>query len=189
MRVKESHFALSRTCARRCGRKNSIQDEPCERRAEPLFRLRQCEARMSKKALLLNEIEQTPEPLLDEVLDCPGLHAGDTESQTVGCRHTNPDICAKNSLPIHNILGARAVIQTGLCRQADSFRACIAFPPPARYAAPHERIPRQPGDGSPTRAARGRARRARSRHRRDVRPFSRSRRPGRHQDCHLRDVA
>jgi hypothetical protein len=25
---------------------------------------------MSKKELLLNEIEQTPEPLLDEVLDC-----------------------------------------------------------------------------------------------------------------------
>lgn len=23
----------------------------------------------------------------------------DTEKQTQGCRHTNPDICAKNSLP------------------------------------------------------------------------------------------
>jgi hypothetical protein len=27
------------------------------------------------------------------------LKAGDTPEQTVGCRHTNPDICAKNALP------------------------------------------------------------------------------------------
>lgn len=26
------------------------------------------------------------------------LQVGDTEAQTVGCRHTNPDICAKHSL-------------------------------------------------------------------------------------------
>ena len=26
------------------------------------------------------------------------LLPGDTERQTVGCRHTNPNICAKNSL-------------------------------------------------------------------------------------------
>lgn len=26
------------------------------------------------------------------------LAAGDTPSQTVGCRHTNPDICAKHSM-------------------------------------------------------------------------------------------
>ena len=27
------------------------------------------------------------------------LDARDTPEQTVGCRHTNPDICAKHSLP------------------------------------------------------------------------------------------
>lgn len=27
------------------------------------------------------------------------LKPKDTETQTVGCRHTNPDICAKNRLP------------------------------------------------------------------------------------------
>lgn len=27
------------------------------------------------------------------------LHTLDTEVQTCGCRHTNPDICAKNALP------------------------------------------------------------------------------------------
>ncbi len=27
------------------------------------------------------------------------LTAKDTATQTVGCRHTNPDICAKNGLP------------------------------------------------------------------------------------------
>lgn len=27
------------------------------------------------------------------------LHPLDSETQTVGCRHTNPDICGKNGLP------------------------------------------------------------------------------------------
>ena len=27
------------------------------------------------------------------------LQVGDSETQTVGCRHTNPDICSKHSLP------------------------------------------------------------------------------------------
>ena len=27
------------------------------------------------------------------------LHPSDTEKQTHGCRHTNPDICAKNLMP------------------------------------------------------------------------------------------
>lgn len=27
------------------------------------------------------------------------LGAGDTATQTEGCRHTNPDICAKNAMP------------------------------------------------------------------------------------------
>ena len=31
------------------------------------------------------------------------LNPKDTEKQTFGCRHTNPDICAKNGLP--NVCG------------------------------------------------------------------------------------
>jgi hypothetical protein len=27
------------------------------------------------------------------------LHEVDTETTTLGCRHTNPDICAKNQMP------------------------------------------------------------------------------------------
>lgn len=27
------------------------------------------------------------------------LHPNDSETQTVGCRHTNSDICAKNEMP------------------------------------------------------------------------------------------
>ena len=27
------------------------------------------------------------------------LKQGDTENKTVGCRHTNPDICGKNLMP------------------------------------------------------------------------------------------
>lgn len=27
------------------------------------------------------------------------LKNGDTELKTIGCRHTNPDICAKNMMP------------------------------------------------------------------------------------------
>lgn len=27
------------------------------------------------------------------------LHSLDTENQTFGCRHTNPDICSNNSIP------------------------------------------------------------------------------------------
>jgi hypothetical protein len=27
------------------------------------------------------------------------LHSQDTPTQTVGCRHTQPDICAKNRMP------------------------------------------------------------------------------------------
>jgi hypothetical protein len=28
------------------------------------------------------------------------LHTLDTENQTFGCRHTNPSICGKHSLPV-----------------------------------------------------------------------------------------
>lgn len=34
----------------------------------------------------------------DKAFHAP-LHPVDTEKQTKGCRHTNPDICAKNRLP------------------------------------------------------------------------------------------
>lgn len=34
----------------------------------------------------------------DKAFHAP-LHPVDTEKQTKGCRHTNPDICAKHSLP------------------------------------------------------------------------------------------
>ena len=34
----------------------------------------------------------------DKAFHAP-LHPLDTEKQTVGCRHTNPDICAKNGIP------------------------------------------------------------------------------------------
>ena len=41
------------------------------------------------------------------------LQNGETEKQTVGCRHTNPDACAKHSLP-----GVCAfVCGDGICRE------------------------------------------------------------------------
>lgn len=39
------------------------------------------------------------------------LKPGDTGTETVGCRHTNPDICAKNRMP-----GKCAFVRTdGMC--------------------------------------------------------------------------
>lgn len=46
------------------------------------------------------------------------LELGDTESRTVGCRHTNPDICAKHSLE-------------AVCAFARSDGICVA--PPASW--------------------------------------------------------
>ena len=43
------------------------------------------------------------------------LQEGDSETQTVGCRHTNPDICAKNSMP-------------GKCAFVSSDGICLAPP-------------------------------------------------------------
>ncbi len=43
------------------------------------------------------------------------LHSEDSETQTVGCRHTNPDICAKNQMP-------------DVCAFARSDRMCFAPP-------------------------------------------------------------
>jgi hypothetical protein len=34
----------------------------------------------------------------DKAFHAP-LHPLDTEQQTFGCRHTNPDICSKNCMP------------------------------------------------------------------------------------------
>ncbi|HJW76028.1 MAG TPA: hypothetical protein VJ787_10225 [Thermoleophilia bacterium] len=47
------------------------------------------------------------------------LLPGDTEKQTVGCRHTNPAICAKNAMP-------------SVCAFARVDGVCLA--PPASWA-------------------------------------------------------
>ena len=47
------------------------------------------------------------------------LLPGDTEKQTVGCRHTNPDICAKNAMP-------------AVCAFARADNMCLA--PPATWS-------------------------------------------------------
>lgn len=39
------------------------------------------------------------------------LHSFDSEKQTFGCRHTNPDICAKNLMPKK----CAFVTQDGMC--------------------------------------------------------------------------
>ena len=46
------------------------------------------------------------------------LHKIDTETQTYGCRHTNPDICSNNSIP-------------GLC--AFTSDDCICKKPPRSW--------------------------------------------------------
>jgi hypothetical protein len=53
-----------------------------------------------------------------------GLHPMDTEKTTVGCRHTNPGICGKNSQP-------------GVCAFARKDGVCISPPIswPRRYRA------------------------------------------------------
>lgn len=46
------------------------------------------------------------------------LVSGDTDTQTMGCRHSNPDICAKNSMP-------------GICAFVSDDNVCHA--PPASW--------------------------------------------------------
>ena len=41
------------------------------------------------------------------------LHSLDTESQTYGCRHTNPNICSNNSIP--NVCAFTS--NDGLCKK------------------------------------------------------------------------
>lgn len=53
------------------------------------------------------------------------LQAGDTETATVGCRHTNPAICSKNELE-------------NVCAFARSDGMCLA--PPKSWAAQYFRL-------------------------------------------------
>jgi hypothetical protein len=53
------------------------------------------------------------------------LVAGDSPEQTTGCRHTNPDICAKHSLPT-------------VCAFARSDGMCLA--PPASWPKQYEKL-------------------------------------------------
>jgi hypothetical protein len=52
---------------------------------DDVFEVRVCD--MSKGTT--KQARRFHEPLVD----------GDTEAQTLGCRHTNPNICAKNAMP------------------------------------------------------------------------------------------
>jgi hypothetical protein len=53
------------------------------------------------------------------------LLEGDTETTTIGCRHTNPDICSKNSLD-------------RVCAFARPDGVCLA--PPATWAKQFRRL-------------------------------------------------
>ena len=53
------------------------------------------------------------------------LLPGDSETATVGCRHTNPDICAKNSL-------------VGVCAFARADGMCLS--PPTTWAKQFRRL-------------------------------------------------
>lgn len=53
------------------------------------------------------------------------LRPGDTEKQTVGCRHTNPDICAKNRLP-------------GKCAFVRNDKMCLA--PPSSWLKQYRKL-------------------------------------------------
>lgn len=53
------------------------------------------------------------------------LVAGDTPKQTVGCRHTNPAICAKNAMP-------------SVCAFARADGVCLA--PPGSWPKQFEKL-------------------------------------------------
>jgi hypothetical protein len=53
------------------------------------------------------------------------LVSGDTPQKTLGCRHTNPDICAKHSIPT-------------VCAFARSDGICLA--PPASWPKQYEKL-------------------------------------------------
>lgn len=60
---------------------------------------------------------------------------GDTEHRTVGCRHTNPDICAKHSLP-------------SVCAFAREDYVCLA--PPASWPKQYGKLLQLRRSGSET---------------------------------------
>lgn len=53
------------------------------------------------------------------------LQPQDSEKQTLGCRHTNPDICAKNGLP-------------KVCSMVRSDGLCMS--PPASWAKQYQKL-------------------------------------------------
>lgn len=60
----------------------------------------------------------------DKAFHAP-LHLQDTEKQTIGCRHTNPDICAKNQMP-------------KVCAFARSDNVCLS--PPASWPKQFQKL-------------------------------------------------
>lgn len=57
------------------------------------------------------------------------LVEGDSPTQTVGCRHTNPDICAKNAMP-------------SVCAFARANGVCMA--PPATWPKQYQKLLHHP---------------------------------------------
>lgn len=53
------------------------------------------------------------------------LQEDETDSLTIGCRHSNPDICAKHSMP-------------GICAFVSSDNRCYA--PPASWKGLYQRL-------------------------------------------------
>jgi hypothetical protein len=58
----------------------------------------------------------------------PPLQAADTPSSTLGCRHTNPEICAKNQM-------------ASVCAFARNDGMCLA--PPVSWKRQYEKLERQ----------------------------------------------
>lgn len=61
------------------------------------------------------------------------LGVDDTPERTVGCRHTNPDICKKNGMP-------------DVCALVRADGMCLA--PPASWAKQYEKLLQLGSDGS-----------------------------------------
>ena len=57
-----------------------------------------------------------------------GLNKMDSENQTYGCRHTNPDICSNNSIP-------------GMC--AFTSEDCICKKPPRSWKKIYEEMKKE----------------------------------------------
>ena len=63
------------------------------------------------------------------------LEPGDSATQTIGCRHTNPDICAKNAMP-------------SVCALVRADGICLA--PPKSWPKQHEKLLQLRANGSKT---------------------------------------